>query len=1400
MAHNNNTSIEGTGENPELRVNEGLSPPLASHDAPLSWTDFNDASDQFDLDGYTQADLKRIAHALGKATRSGNGYSCLCRAHNDHHPSGHISLGEGGHFLACCYAGCNPWDVVKKIHELGLLVKTNGTFVPVPLPLLAAQGEDHRAVKTEQDWDKQGKIEKIWRETKPVQRTLAETYLNARIPLLPAVPDVLRFHPSVYHAETKSQYRAMIAKVTFLGEGDRTAIHQTFLKDDGTGKAAIEPDKKMLGSIKGGAVQLYKAGEILGIGEGIETSLSFHVLSGVPVWAALSCTNMAPKKEHLKLPPLPLAQKLVIAIDNDSEDQSLNAAKILKQRAESEGREVYIVRPPLDFKDFNDVLKACEGKDFDARTLIESVDGKNIDFLFGIQLPSEQSSQNNGTGRIQEEEKEYLEETGQSLENFLDQEGYLPEIPEKAKDSVTSEEPEATLEETPVDPWDYALDRLHNSRKNLFITGAAGTGKSTLLQRFRAESKKKIVVVAPTGIAALNVGGQTIHRFFKFFPSITPRQTKRLSQQERSVFQVLNTLIIDEVSMVRADLLDCIDQFLRKNTHYPDCPFGGVRVIMIGDPYQLPPVIAKKTDLQYLKNSGYETPYFFSAKCYKDIDFIELTKVHRQKDEAFITVLNKIRHNKATQEDLEIFTPRFKPHDKAGESEQPYIHITTTNKSVTKINDQRLSELLSAEFTFDAWVSGNFNEKDDPAPAVLVLKEKAQIMMLNNDSEGRWVNGTLGEIDKLSEDSIHVLIEGKTHLVERHTWRIGEYRVENDDLKETAQKEFTQYPLQLAWAITIHKSQGKTFDHAIVDLRGGTFADGQAYVALSRCTNLEGLILTCPVTMGHIRVDECVTDFLEQARNQEPLEEPEVLTDASEQEGEGSEKTNPLPFVAETGSRTAGNSYICLPTGTGSDVDLAQHLLHNELKRRYGHIVYDEGGFWAYGTTHWGEIKYKKLEKIIHEYDGKKWINDAGEEKKLSIGENKVKNTLKRLVTEAVDFMGEEQENFFNSVSSSFINGINCLDGFIAIEKGQAPQLIPHNPNHRCRFTLPFHYNSDLINVVLNEKHGDWINENRLLRKFFYGCFGKDVDYFEKCRLIAQILGFTALRYNVRIAQPKFIVLYGAMANNGKSEMIHLLKNSLAPNDVAEIDPKDFSCKRYRMGLRNKRLNLTAELTNDPLDSSYLKKIITYDTIDAEEKYKMPVTFRCQAMQVWAGNHFPSFIKGIDRGIQRRAGVLEFARTIPEQEMIPDIAQKIVDREGDYLLALAVWGAMDIINTGEFVFPSSSLEAMNQWKGSADNVLAFYQEGIGVNKTDSLYVSNQSVYDHYVEWSKTSGIRSDQILSKKGFIQRFNVNLPAGVIQVKKETNRGYTGLTLLPFEEGNKDSCQANSYRSYRK
>ena len=762
---------------------------------------------------------------------------------------------------------------------------------------------------------------------------------------------------------------------------------------------------------------------------------------------------MAPKTEPLKLPPLPLAKKLMIAIDNDSEDQSLKAAKILKQRAESEGREVFIIRPPLHFKDFNDVLKTCAGKDIDARTLIESVDSQNIDFLFLNGLNQETA----GTGQSVNKEAPRVT---------------IPDLTEDtengAQSNESTESPEAIKPVTEtltnaLDSWESALDLLHNSQKNLFITGAAGVGKSTLLQIFRKQTHKKVAVVAPTGVAALNVDGQTLHKFFNFSPDVTPDQVFKnapLSKKEKALYEKLEILIIDEISMVRADMLDCVNLFLKKNGRYPDRDFGGVRVIMIGDPYQLAPITKQEEEL-YLHKLGYATPYFFSAYCYKNIECVELTKIYRQKDEAFIELLNRVRNKTTTPEDLAVLNARV-TDEEAFLQEASAIYLTTTNKKVDGLNQEKLDLLKSNPFIFRAEVSGHFKPSEYPAPIELALKKGARIMMLNNDSEGRWVNGTLGDIEELEEDGVFVKIEGSVYPLEPHTWEIGERYLDGDDLKTRNVRTFKQYPLKLAWAITIHKSQGKTFDRAVIDLGKNVFAEGQTYVALSRCTSLEGICLKTPLHAGHILVDRRVTEFLTKAKEQGHVEEPEALP-VWEEVTESSTTTNALPFVAESGSKPTGSSYVCLPTGTGSDVDLARHLLHNELKTRYGQIAYGEGGFWHYGSTstHWDELDYETLSGVLHDYDGKKWINDVGEEKKLIIGENKVKNTLKRLRSEGINSMGRDR-NFFNNRALSPA-GINCLSGFIKIDLQGNYELIPHHPNHRQRFTLPFHFNPDLL-------------------------------------------------------------------------------------------------------------------------------------------------------------------------------------------------------------------------------------------------------------------------------------------------------------------------------------------------
>lgn len=1348
---------------------------------PSSGLDFNDAPDQLDLDGYTQADLSRIANALGKASRSGNGYSCLCPVHNDHHPSGYISLGEGGKLLACCYAGCDSWDVVSKIHELGLLVKGNPHL---SLPFLADQAKTINVDRKAQDWDKQGKIDKIWRETKSAQGTCVETYLKARFLSSLPVSDALRFHPSVYHGETKSQYRAMVAKVSFWGDNERMAVHQTFLKDDGTAKALIDPDKKMLGSIKGGAVQLFEAGELLGVGEGIETLLSLHFLCGIPVWAALSCTNMAPKTEPLKLPSLPLAKKLIIAIDNDSEDQSLKAAKILKQRAENEGREVFIVRPPLGIKDFNDVLKGYVGKDVDARTLIESVDGKNIDFLFRNAL-------NDGTAG-----------TNQSIGEAANTATIPDQIDDPQDGARSNESTESPEEIKPVtekieeatDPWEYALDLLNNSRKNLFITGAAGVGKSTLVQMFRTQTHQKMAVVAPTGVAALNVDGQTLHKFFNFSSEVTPDQVFKnapLSKKDKALYEQLEILIIDEISMVRADMLDCVNLFLKKNGRCPDRPFGGVRVIMIGDPYQLAPITKREEEL-YLHKLGYATPYFFSAYCYNNIECVELTKIYRQKDEAFIGLLNRVRNKTTTEEDLAVLNARV-TDEEAFLQEAPAIYLTTTNKKVDALNQEKLDLLEGNTFTCRGEVSGHFKPSEYPAPIELSLKKGARIMMLNNDSNGRWVNGTLGDIEELEENGVFVKIDGSVYPLEPHTWEIGERYLDGDDLKTRNVRTFKQYPLKLAWAITIHKSQGKTFDRAVIDLGQYAFAEGQTYVALSRCTSLEGICLKMPLNMRHILVDWRVTDFLTKAKAQGQIEEPEALPVAEEVNAENSTQTNALPFVAESGSKPTASSYVCLPTGTGSDVDLARHLLHNELKTRYGQIAYGDGGFWHYGSTstHWDELDYETLSGVLHDYDGKKWINDAGEEKTLIIGENKVKNTLKRLRSEGINSMGQDRK-FFNNRSLS-PTGINCLNGFIKIDSQGNYELIPHHPNHRQRFTLPFHFNKDLLKSILNDQCSIW--RESLLRKFLFGCFKGDEDAFEKAYFIMQLAGVIAANYSLRLKLPKAILLYGESADNGKSQVLDLFKKLLSEDDSCSVDPEKFNDEKRRLELRKSKLNAVYELSGKALESHYTKHLITGDPVDARELYKMPVDFICSAQHVWASNKLPTFYGGMDKGVQRRLGGLVFNRVIPNDEKIVGINQKIAEEEGELLLAFAVCGIQEIMSKGDFEFPPSSLAMMEQWKGEADPVLGWLQDHVLVDGSQ-LFTPSQDIYDHFIECARRSGLRMDRVPAMKGVIQRIKNNFPSKVKEERQRVNgapsRGLKGLTLLPLAERNTTSPQS--------
>lgn len=416
-----------------------------------------------------------------------------------------------------------------------------------------------------------------------------------------------------------------------------------------------------------------------------------------------------------------------------------------------------------------------------------------------------------------------------------------------------------------------ALDIMENTNRHAFITGKAGTGKSTLLDYFRQTTRKEVAVLAPTGVAALNVQGQTIHSFFGFKPNVTPEKIRKVAGQDGNIYKGFDTIIIDEASMVRADLLDCIEKFLRLNGRYGKQWFGGVQMIFIGDLYQLPPVVT--TAEKEIFTHRYETPYFFSAQVFKeqtfDMDFIELEKVYRQTEPDFISLLNAIRNRSCTDEDIDRLNRNHQP-DFVPRDDGFYITLTSTNDLATTRNLEKLDALAGAELRYEGVLSGKFDRSSFPAEETLRLKSGAQVMLVNNDKHGRWVNGSLGRVtgverEQGEDDRVLVALQdGAVVEVTPHTWELFEYRYDRSTKRISTRKTgaFTQYPIRLAWAITIHKSQGKTFEKVIIDIGRGTFAHGQVYVALSRCTNFAGIVLTREITKGHIRMDWRVVHFL----------------------------------------------------------------------------------------------------------------------------------------------------------------------------------------------------------------------------------------------------------------------------------------------------------------------------------------------------------------------------------------------------------------------------------------------------------------------------------------------------------------------------------------------------------
>ena len=440
---------------------------------------------------------------------------------------------------------------------------------------------------------------------------------------------------------------------------------------------------------------------------------------------------------------------------------------------------------------------------------------------------------------------------------------------------------------------ELAFNFIHYTNQHIFLTGKAGTGKTTFLRNLKKVSPKRMVVVAPTGVAAINAGGVTIHSFFQlpFGPQIPQNVVKanqehqgeaehaaiinRFSRNKINLIRSLDLLVIDEISMVRADVLDAIDTTLRrfKNRYLP---FGGVQLLMIGDLQQLAPVI-KDEEWQIL-GKYYETGFFFSSHALRKSEFIgiELKHIYRQKEQEFIDLLNKVRENNLNQYDLQQLNHRYIPHFSPPE-EEGYITLTTHNYQAANINDAFLRKLSGKTKSFTCQVKGEFPEYSYPADEVLEVKTGAQVMFLKNDisPEKRYFNGKIGKIQKITEEIIEVLCPGETEpiIVEPATWDNTRYNLneDNGEIEEKVIGQFIQYPLRLAWAITIHKSQGLTFEKAVIDARQ-SFAHGQVYVALSRCKSLEGLVLSTPLLPKSLIRDDTVLGFTSEVEQNQPDE------------------------------------------------------------------------------------------------------------------------------------------------------------------------------------------------------------------------------------------------------------------------------------------------------------------------------------------------------------------------------------------------------------------------------------------------------------------------------------------------------------------------------------------------
>jgi len=418
--------------------------------------------------------------------------------------------------------------------------------------------------------------------------------------------------------------------------------------------------------------------------------------------------------------------------------------------------------------------------------------------------------------------------------------------------------------------------------RSVFITGKAGTGKTTFLRRLKEESSKQVAIVAPTGVAAINAGGVTMHSFFQlpFTPYVPTYEGRKnlvskikMTSMRRKVLQELEMLVIDEISMVRADLLDEVDAVLRHFRYRPNDAFGGVQVFFIGDMYQLPPVV--QGEEWNLLSQFYKSPYFFHSKVIEQNPplYIEFDKIFRQQNERFIHLLNEVRNNCLSYESMRLLESRYQPGFTLPKKNN-YIVLTTHNAKADRINAEEMGKIKNKTYRFEAVIKGEFPERNFPNEPVLELKENAKVMFISNDKgfPRRYFNGKIGEVSRIEDDRIYVRCEDDPDeiAVVYETWTNIRYSInkQNNQIEEVELGSYTQYPLRLAWAITIHKSQGLTFDKAVIDAEAA-FTSGQVYVALSRCRTLEGLVLLSPIHKDCLHVDPHIVQY---GKNKPPVE------------------------------------------------------------------------------------------------------------------------------------------------------------------------------------------------------------------------------------------------------------------------------------------------------------------------------------------------------------------------------------------------------------------------------------------------------------------------------------------------------------------------------------------------